>query len=163
MRFRESAGLVMYRVREQVLEVLLAHPGGPLFQFRDAGYWSIPKGEIEAGEMIVATAVREFKEEVGMEVSPAGPFLDLGSIRQKGGKIVHAWGVQANGEIPSPLPSNTFPMEWPPNSGRWQEFPEMDRAAFFPLAEAKTKIKSTQIPLLERLEILLRQAGPTPS
>lgn len=158
-RSRISAGLVMFRVRRGRLEVLLAHPGGPLFQFRDDGYWSIPKGEIEPGEDYLATAIREFQEEIGIAVDPQGTFHPLGSIRQKGGKTVHAWGVQGDVEIPSPLPSSTFTMEWPPASGKRREFPEVDRADFFPLFTARQKIKETQIPLLDRLDQILRKEG----
>lgn len=149
----------MYRIRSGRLEVLLAHPGGPLFKFRDEGYWSIPKGEIEPGEEYLATAIREFGEEVGICVNPASAFYPLGSIRQKGGKTVHAWGVEGNVEIPDPLPSSTFQMEWPPNSRKLACFPEVDRAAFMTLAEAGNKIKDTQAPLLDRLQKCLTEAG----
>jgi predicted NUDIX family NTP pyrophosphohydrolase len=152
---RVSAGLLMYRIRNGRLEVFLAHPGGPFFARRDDGCWGIPKGEIEPGEELLATAIREFKEEVDIAVDPKGPFIELGSIRQKGGKTVHAWGVERDCEPPPPCASNTFTMEWPPRSGRMQSFPEVDRAAFFPLAKAMQKLKDTQLPLLKRLMIAL--------
>jgi predicted NUDIX family NTP pyrophosphohydrolase len=154
-RLRVSAGLVVYRIRDGRLEVFLVHPGGPFFARRDEGAWSIPKGEIEPGEKMLATALREFKEEVGIEIDPTSQFLELGSIRQKGGKIVHAWGVEKDYEKPMPVCSNTFEMEWPPHSGRRQRFPEVDRAEFLSLAIAKEKIKETQVPLLERLAAAL--------
>lgn len=141
----------MYRIRDGRLEVFLAHPGGPFFTRRDAGCWSVPKGEIEAGEDLLATALREFKEEVAIEIDPQSRFIELGSIRQKGGKIVHAWGVEHDCVPPPPCANNTFTMEWPPRSGRMRQFPEVDRAQYFPLAQAKEKIKDTQLPLLDRL------------
>ena len=140
----------MYRWNAGALEVFLAHPGGPLFAKKDAGYWTIPKGEIETGEDLLAAAIREFKEEVGIE--PRGEFLELGSIRQKGGKIVHAWAFQGELDESHSIMSNTFKLEWPPHSGKIQDFPEVDRAQFFPLTEAKVKIKETQRPFLDRLE-----------
>lgn len=145
----------MYRARGGQLEVLLAHPGGPLFARKDEGYWTIPKGEIESGEDHLATAIREFHEEVGVEVDPRSEFLELGSIRQRGGKVVHAWAVEGHGETPAPVLASTFEMEWPPRSGRRQSFPEVDRLDYFPLALARQKIKDTQMPLLDRLEELM--------
>jgi predicted NUDIX family NTP pyrophosphohydrolase len=145
----------MYRMRGGKLEVFLAHPGGPLFARRDEGVWTIPKGEIEQGEDFLTTALREFREEVGISVDPESHFIELGWIRQKGGKIVHGWGVENDVPVPSPLRSNTFAMEWPPRSGKFARYPEVDRAAFFPLEEAKRQIKETQVPLLERLAAAL--------
>jgi len=156
-RFRTSAGLVMYRYRNGALEVLLAHPGGPFYQKYDEGYWSIPKGEVEEGEDPLATACREFTEETGLPVPEAARFLPLGSIRQKGGKVVHAWGVAGDCEPLNPPPSSTFQIEWPPDSGRQQTFPEVDRVEFMPLELARRKIKVTQIPLLDRLEAMLKE------
>lgn len=150
----------MYRFRNGRLEVFLAHPGGPFFAHKDEGHWTIPKGEIEPGEDHLATALREVREEVGIAVDPQRRFLELGSIRQKGGKIVHAWGVEWDFDDSRPVVSNTYEMEWPLNSGRVQRFPEVDRARFFPMAEARVKIKETQIPLLDKLESWLRAAGP---
>ena len=152
MRGRVSAGLVLYRIREGKLEVFLAHPGGPYFTRKDAGHWTIPKGEVEPGEDLLATAQREFREETGIVLHPESRFIELGSIRQKGGKTVHAWGVEGDHDGTQPIQSNTFEMEWPPHSGQMRVFPEVDRARFFPLVAARIKIKETQIPLLERLE-----------
>jgi predicted NUDIX family NTP pyrophosphohydrolase len=143
---KTSAGLLMYRLRNGELEFLLVHPGGPFFRNKDAGAWSIPKGEIEAGEELLGAAQREFAEETGFPPMP--PFLELSPVTQKGGKIVHAWAFAGDCD-PSQLRSNTFKMEWPPRSGQMREFPEMDRAGWFALAGAKLKIKAAQIPLLE--------------
>jgi len=159
MRSRVSAGLVLFRQRDGRVEVLLAHPGGPLFRHKDDGYWTVPKGEIEPGEDQLAAALREFKEEVGLEVSGLGPFLPLGSIRQKGGKVVHAWAVEASEGMPPPQPGSNFTMEWPPHSGKFQEFPEVDRVEFFPLRTACQKIKESQVPLLLRLEKCLSETA----
>lgn len=156
MRSRISAGLVMYRICNGALEVFLAHPGGPFFARKDAGHWTIPKGEIESDEDYLATAMREFKEEVGIEIDPKSKFIDLGSIRQKGGKTVHAWGVAGDCDDSAPCKSNCFTVEWPLGSGKFQEFPEVDRAQFFPIDQAKKKIKETQVPLLERLLAALK-------
>jgi len=133
------------------LEVLLAHPGGPFFVHKDAGHWTIPKGEIEPGADLLETARREFAEEIGF-VPDAKSFLPLGSIQQKGGKIVHAWACA--GDLPTGfvVRSNLFSMEWPPGSGVIDQFPEVDRAEFFHLAEARHRIKAAQIPLLDELE-----------
>src|SRR5713101_2812179 len=152
MRSRVSSGLLMFRFRNGQLEVFLAHPGGPFFANRDDGHWTIPKGEIEPGEEFLATALREFKEEVGIDIDPKSKFLELGSIRQKGGKIVHAWGVERDLDAATAFKSSTFKMEWPPGSGKIQRFPEVDRAQFFPMAEACRRIKETQTPLLDALE-----------
>jgi len=141
----------MYRQRGDQIEVFLAHPGGPFFAHRDDGCWTIPKGEVELDEELLATAIREFEEEVGFAVKQEGPFLSLGSIEQKGGKIVHAWAVEQDHDDRQPIRSNEFEMEWPPGSGRMQRFPEIDRAQFFPLAEARRKLKERQIPLLDEL------------
>ena len=157
MRLRVSAGLLLYRTRNR-LEVFIAHPGGPLFPNKDDGHWTIPKGEVEPGEDLLATAIREFEEEVGFPVDRSSKFIPLGMIQQKGGKIVHAWAVEGEIDEAHPLRSNTFTMEWPPGSGTMRHFPEVDRAQFFSIAAAKTKLKPSQIPLLERLEKLIRSA-----
>lgn len=157
MRSRVSAGLILFRQRDG-LEVFIAHPGGPLFAHKDDGHWSIPKGEVEPGEDLLATAIREFEEEVGLAIDPQSNFIPLGTIQQKGGKIVHAWAVPGDWEESRALRSNTFTIEWPPHSGTMKEFPEVDRARFFPVAEAKQKLKPTQVPLIERLEEALRHA-----
>jgi predicted NUDIX family NTP pyrophosphohydrolase len=146
---RISAGLLMYRVREKELQVLLAHPGGPFFKNKDDGAWTIPKGEIEPGEELFEAAKREFQEETG--VVPVGSFLPLTPIKQKGGKIVHAWAFEGDCD-PNAIVSNTFTMEWPPKSGRQMAFPEMDRAAFFSVPEAKQKIKDAQQALIDELQ-----------
>lgn len=149
---RVSAGLLLYRRCGRNLEVFLAHPGGPFFKNKDAGHWTIPKGEIEKQDELLATALREFHEEVGIVIDPKGKFIDLGSIRQKGGKVVHAWAVEGDCAAGYGVKSNSFQMEWPPKSGKFQSFPEVDCAEFFDLETARKKIKSTQIPFLERLE-----------
>jgi predicted NUDIX family NTP pyrophosphohydrolase len=148
---KESAGVLLFRNRAAP-EVLLIHPGGPFWAKKDLGAWSIPKGEPEDGEELRRCALRELAEELG----PAAPSLtpddliELGSIRQKGGKVVHAWA--AEGEFdPAALNSNSFELEWPPRSGSSQEFPEVDRADWFDPAEAQRKILAAQGPLVERL------------
>jgi len=148
---RRSAGLLLYRRPAGGLEVLLVHPGGPFWQKKDLGAWSIPKGEFADGEDALAAARREFREEMGREV--AGPFAPLTSVKQPGGKIVHAWAVEGDFD-PRLLTSNTFSLEWPPRSGRHQEFPEVDRAAWFDLDEARRRINRGQAPLLDELEQL---------
>lgn len=155
MRSRVSAGIVLYRIRNG-LEVFIAHPGGPLFAHKDDGHWSIPKGEVEPDEDLLVTAIREFEEEIGLAIDPQSEFIPLGAIRQKGGKIVHGWAVRGEWPENRPIQSNTFTLEWPPGSGRTREFPEVDRAEFFPVLEAKRKLKPAQLPLIERLEEALR-------
>ena len=148
-----SAGLLMYRMREGQLEVFLAHPGGPLFNNKDEGHWSIPKGEIESDEELLTAAMREFEEETGLE--PHGDFIELGAIRQKGGKIVYAWAFPGDWDEARPLQSNTFELEWPPRSGKIQRFPEIDRVGFFSIPRARQKLKEAQQPFLDRLEAKL--------
>jgi len=143
-----SAGLVMYRRRSGEVELLLVHPGGPLWAKKDAGAWSIPKGEVNPGDDELSTAKREFKEETG--VAPEGEFIPLGSVTQKGGKVVRAWAFEGDCD-PAVIKSNTFVMEWPPRSGKKQEFPEVDRARFFTLEEAKDKINPAQVAFLQEL------------
>jgi predicted NUDIX family NTP pyrophosphohydrolase len=154
MATRTSAGILLFRRRDGGrLQVLLAHPGGPFFVRRDEGYWTIPKGEVDPGEELLAVARREFEEETGHS-APDGDPIPLGSIVQKGGKTVHAWGVE--GELdPLTAESNTFEMTWPPGSGRRQSFPEIDRVEWFEPAEARRRVKATQIPLIDRLEAAL--------
>ena len=152
---RASAGLLLYRRRGGSLEVFLAHPGGPFFKNKDDGHWTIPKGEIDDHEEPLSTAIREFREEIGIDLDPASKFIDLGSIRQKGGKVVHAWAVEGDCPAGHSVKSNSFQMEWPPKSGKFQSFPEVDSAEFFGLETAKRKIKSTQIPFFERLQTAL--------
>ena len=145
-----SAGLLLYRIRDERIEVLLVHPGGPFWAKKDLGSWTIPKGEIVPGEDPLAAATREFEEELGF--TPQGKLLPLGMVSQKGGKNVHAWAVECDCS-PEALKSNTFTIEWPPHSGRVQEFPEVDRAEFFGMEEAKKKINPAQVKLLLALEL----------
>ena len=147
---KTSAGLLMFRKRNGALEVLLVHPGGPFFRNKDEGAWTIPKGEAAEGEDLLGRARIEYEEEVGLKPT-AGEFIPLGQVKQKGGKIVHAWAFE--GDLPENFKhtSNTFEMEWPPRSGQTARFPEMDRAEFFSIEEAKRKINPAQIAFLERL------------
>lgn len=138
----------MFRRRESQLEVLLVHPGGPFWAKKDEGAWSIPKGELADGEAPLAAAQRECGEELGVQA--AGVFLPLGSLKQSGGKTVHAWAVDFDFD-PSGLKSNTFSLEWPPKSGRMREFPEVDRAEWFSIETAHGKILKSQAPFLDRL------------
>ncbi|SRR5258707_8485693 len=147
-----SAGLVMYRKRNAQLEVLLVHLGGPFWAKKDAGAWFIAKGEINSGEEELAAAQREFEEETGLKATP--PFLSLGSVKHKSGKKVSAWAFEGDCD-PGALRSNTFQMEWPPRSGKTQEFPEIDRAAFFSLEAAREKMHPTEFEFLPRLTSLL--------
>ena len=151
---RTSAGLLMYRVRDGKLDVFLAHPGGPYLRHKDDGHWSIPKGEPQPGEDLLAAAIREFEEEVGLK--PAGDFAPLGSIKQKGGKIVHAWAFPGDWPEGQAHRCNTFELEWPPRSGVIRHFPEIDRVEFFTLREARIKLKETQHPYLDRLSAALK-------
>lgn len=146
----ESAGLVLYRLRDGKPEVLLVHPGGPFWKRRDEGVWSIPKGEMGPGESRLDVARREFKEELGLP-SPDGDLAPLGSVRQAGGKVVHAWAARGDVDV-TRVSSDTFAMEWPPRSGKMQEFPEVDRAEWFDLAAAKRKILPAQSAFIDRLE-----------
>ena len=146
---RVSAGILLFRRRGGRLEVLLAHPGGPFFARKDAGHWTIPKGEPDGQPDLLAVARREFEEETGI-APPSGPATDLGSIVQKGGKVVYAWGVEGDLD-PETAVSNTFDLEWPPGSGRRAAFPEIDRVAWFDLVEARRRVKPTQVPLIDRL------------
>ena len=148
----------MYRITRGVLEVLLAHPGGPLFRNKDDGHWTIPKGEYEADEDALAAAQREFAEETSVQPPHAREsYIDLGEITQKGGTIVRAWAFEGDCDA-AKLVSNTFEMQWPPNSGRMQSFPEVDRCEFFTIVLAARKIKESQRPLLINLE---RQVSAT--
>lgn len=153
-RLRVSAGLLMYRRCCGDLQVLLAHPGGPFFQNKDEGAWSIPKGEMEPEEEPLVAARREFEEETG--ITPVGPFTKLTPVKQKSGKIVHAWAFQHDCD-PTKLVSNTFTLEWPPKSGRKMKFPEIDRTEFFDLETARHKINPAQASLIDELERLLQR------
>jgi predicted NUDIX family NTP pyrophosphohydrolase len=153
---KRSAGIVLYRLAGGRLEVLLGHMGGPLWVRKDAGAWSIPKGEYGADEDPFAAACREFREELGVPVPVGTTFIDLGEVRQAGGKIVRAWAVPGDLD-PADVVSNTFEMEWPPRSGTTGTFPEIDRAAWFDLPTAHDKIVAGQRPLLDRLEAAIGQ------
>jgi len=149
---KQSAGLLLYRKRHgQGVEVLLGHPGGPLWCNKDFGAWSIPKGLIPGSEKPLAAAQREFAEETGY--NPCGEPLALGAAKQPGGKLVHVWAIEDDWN-PDDLESNFFEMEWPPRSGRTQAFPELDRAAWFDLAEARVRILKGQAVFLDRLLLL---------
>jgi len=150
---RLSAGLLMYHNKEGTIQVLLAHPGGPYFVSKDEGAWSIPKGEPGPDEDLFLTAQREFAEETGLK--PTGPFIPLQPVKQKGGKIVHAWAFE-NDCDPASIRSNPFTMEWPPKSGQQMQFPEIDRAEFFDLATARRKIKSGQLGLIDQLQTIVK-------
>jgi predicted NUDIX family NTP pyrophosphohydrolase len=149
-RSRRSSGVLLHRGEAGELEVLLVHPGGPLWARREEGAWSIPKGEYADGEDPLAAARREFEEELGTP-PPAGDAADLGEVRQKSGKWVRAWAIAGDFDT-SLLVSNTFELEWPPRSGRKIDVPEVDRAEWFGLARARAKINPGQVPLLDRLE-----------
>lgn len=148
-----SAGLLMYRVCNGAIEVLLVHPGGPFWRNKDKGAWSIPKGEIEADEDALSAAQREFQEETGIQ--PRGPFIPLESVTLKSRKVVQAWAFEGDCD-PATIKSNTFTLEWPPRSGKMQEVPEIDKAAFWRLNEARLKINPAQVAFLDRLEKALQ-------
>jgi predicted NUDIX family NTP pyrophosphohydrolase len=148
---KRSAGILLHREGPGGREVLLVHPGGPFWARRDDGAWSIPKGEYEEGEEAMACALREFEEELGSALEHAGELVELGDVRQRNRKVVTAWA--AAGDLdPSAVRSNTFSMEWPPRSGRRQEFPEIDRAEWFTLARAREKLVDAQAAFIDRLE-----------
>jgi predicted NUDIX family NTP pyrophosphohydrolase len=152
-----SAGLLMYRRFDGHLQVLLAHPGGPFFKNKDDGAWSIPKGEIGSDEDFLGAAKREFQEETG--INPEGPFVELTQVKQKAGKIVHAWAFEGDCD-PSKIISNKFATEWPPRSGKQAEFPEIDRAEFFDVETAKKKINAAQVALIDELERIVKNRQP---
>ena len=152
---RRSAGLLLYRrTPDGGVEVLLAHPGGPIWAKRDDDVWTVPKGEFQEGEPAWAVARREFEEETG-HPAPDGEPIVLGEIRQKGGKLVEAWALEGDLD-PATAHSNTFPFQWPPRSGRWITIPEIDRVGWFAPDEARRRIKDTQIPFIDRLLEALR-------
>jgi predicted NUDIX family NTP pyrophosphohydrolase len=148
-----SAGLLMFRRRPAGAEVLLAHPGGPYWIRRDEGAWTLPKGEFPPDEEPLAGAIREFREETGFQ--PAPPYFPLGEARQKSGKRIIAWAFEGDAD-PAQLRCNLFEMEWPPRSGRIEKFPEVDRAAWFPLEQARVKLIEGQLPFLEALRQWVR-------
>ena len=149
-----SAGLLMYRRGASGVEVLVVHPGGPFFRRRHEGVWSIPKGLVEEDGDFLEAARREFAEETGLEA--AGDFLSLGSVKQKGGKVVHAWAFEGDCD-PRQISSNTFSLEWPPGSGKEQEFPEVDEARFASLEEARGLLVAAQCAFLKRLAEALEE------
>jgi predicted NUDIX family NTP pyrophosphohydrolase len=151
MASNHSAGVILFRRGEQGVEFLLVHPGGPFWRRKDAGAWSIPKGQIEEDEEARACALRELEEELGPAPTlDPEQLIELGSIRQRAGKLVEAWAAEADFD-PATLDSNTFSMEWPPRSGNEEEFPEVDRAEWFDLERAREKILPAQAELLDRL------------
>jgi predicted NUDIX family NTP pyrophosphohydrolase len=145
-----SAGLLLYRRANGDVEVLLVHPGGPFWAKKDDGAWSIPKGEYERREDPLEVAIREFEEEIGIAPPPADDAVPLGDLRQPSGKRVSAWALEGSVEVDE-VHSNTFPMEWPPGSGRTQEYPEVDRAGWFDLETARRKLLKGQVAFLDRL------------
>ena len=151
---KTSAGVLLYRRCGKSLEVFLVHPGGPFWAKKDDGAWSIPKGEFAEGEDPVEVARREFEEETGFPLK--GKLEALEPIKQAGGKIVHAWAIEGEIEL-SAIRSNTFSLEWPPHSGKNQEFPEVDRASWFDLETGRRKILKSQVPLLEQLQEKFRE------
>ena len=152
----QSAGLLLFRNAGGDVQILLGHPGGPFWINRDTGAWTIPKGLIAPDESSLAAATREFAEETGHH--PSGKFVSLGNAKQPGGKIVHIWAVQEDWDL-NQLRSNTFEMEWPPKSGRRQTFPELDRAGWFPVSEARQKILKGQAVFIDQLLEALGQTG----
>jgi predicted NUDIX family NTP pyrophosphohydrolase len=153
-----SAGLLLFRRSGKGLEVFLAHPGGPFWSGRDLGAWTVPKGLVEDGEDPLATAVREFEEETGIQ--PEEPFLPLDRVRQKAGKLVHAWAWEGEAD-PRRVRSNSMRAEWPRGSGRWLTFPEVDRCEWFDARSARHKINPAQAELIDRLETVLSDQGPS--
>jgi predicted NUDIX family NTP pyrophosphohydrolase len=146
---KRSAGILLYRLDGRAREVLLVHPGGPYWARKDAGAWSIPKGEYGDGEDPQACALREFEEETG-SVLPTGELIELGDVKQRGGKVVTAWAAEGDLDADA-VSSNTFTMEWPPRSGRTEEFPEIDRAGWFAIETAREKLLPAQAEFLDRL------------
>ena len=159
MAKKNSAGILLHRLRGSGIEVFLVHPGGPFWATKDAGAWSIPKGEFEAGEDPLEAAKREFKEETGFAV--AGNFIELTPVKQPGGKVVYAWAVMGDCEAES-IKSNTFSLEWPPRSGKRKEFPEVDRAGWFTPEVAREKILKGQLNFLEELKRKIENNSVSP-
>jgi predicted NUDIX family NTP pyrophosphohydrolase len=157
-RSNVSAGLLLFRRTRGALEVFLAHPGGPFWEDRDLGAWTVPKGLMREGEDPLAAAVREFEEETG--ITPEGPFVPLGSVRQKAGKLVHAWAWEGDADA-GQTRSNVMRAEWPRGSGRWLTFPEVDRCEWFEAEKAREKINPAQAELIDRLQAAL--SGDAPS
>lgn len=155
MSKKQSAGLLVYKKSKDKLEVFLVHPGGPFWKNKDAGAWSIPKGEFENDEMPLTAAIREFKEETGKIIQ--GKFIELNPIEQKSGKKVYAWAIEESIDTGN-FVSNTFEMEWPPHSGKIQSFPEVDKCAWFLIGDAKEKINVAQVDFLTQLENKLMES-----
>jgi predicted NUDIX family NTP pyrophosphohydrolase len=151
---KQSAGLLVYRVQPGDLQVLLVHPGGPFWAKKDDGAWFIPKGELEVGEQPLTAALREFHEELGMS-PPSGDPLELGTVKNKSGKLIHAWALPGDLDLGT-FKSNTFSLEWPPKSGKSREFPEVDRAQYFGVEAALIKMHPAELPFVQRLLEKLR-------
>lgn len=145
---RTSAGILLYRKKDQSIEIFLVHPGGPFWKGKEKAAWSVPKGEFTEGEDPLTVAKREFEEETGQTVE--GNFMELNPVQQKGGKMVYAWAVEGNADAEN-IVSNTFKQEWPPNSGKWMTLPEVDKAGWFTMEEAKAKINAAQAGLIDDL------------
>jgi predicted NUDIX family NTP pyrophosphohydrolase len=152
---RKSAGILLYRFQKDGVEVFLVHPGGPFWANKDKGSWSVPKGEYNDDEDALKAAQREFQEETGLSIQ--GNFIELGEVRQPSGKRVRVWALENDQEVEN-IRSNTFQLEWPPKSGKIQEFPEVDRGGWFSLPEARQKILKGQIPFLDKLEEKIKTA-----
>ena len=155
---KRSAGILLYRRHEALVEVLLVHPGGPFWSKKDEGAWFVPKGELEGDEEPLAAARREFREELGTE-APALEALSLGTVKNKSSKLIYAWALEGDLNTES-VKSNTFELEWPPRSGRMQRFPEIDRAGWFGLDAAREKLLKGQLPFLDALALLVNAGRP---
>ena len=158
MAHKKTAGLLLYRIRDAAVEVFLVHPGGPFWVKKDEGAWSIPKGEFADDEQPLSAATREFQEETGFSME--GNFMALAPLKQRSGKLVYAWALEGDCDAGA-IKSNLFSMEWPPRSGKRQEYPEVDRASWFTLESAKRKIVPGQIAFLEELQQMLDSDAPT--
>lgn len=150
----KSAGIIAYRFRNKVTEYFLGHPGGPFYKNKDAGVWSIPKGEFDESEDALTAAIREFEEEIGQKIS--GEFIPLAPVKYKNGKIIYAWGVMFDFDE-SKLVSNQFSLEWPPKSGKEVLFPEIDKGGWFKLEEVREKILPAQFPLIDQLQLIIKE------
>jgi len=150
---KKSAGILLYKVEDDLLKIFLVHPGGPFWAKKDNGAWTIPKGEFDDNEDPSNAAKREFEEETGTKLS--GKFIELNPVKQKGGKTVYAWAVEGNID-PAKIKSNEFEMEWPPGSGKMRSFPEIDKAAWFDAKEATKKINEAQSPLIHQLKAIVK-------
>jgi predicted NUDIX family NTP pyrophosphohydrolase len=158
MAHKKTAGLLLYRIRDAAVEVFLVHPGGPFWAKKDEGAWSIPKGEFADDEQPLSAAKREFQEETGFSME--GNFMALAPLKQRSGKLVYAWALEGDCDAGA-IKSNLFSMEWPPRSGKRQEYPEVDRASWFTMESAKRKIVPGQIAFLEELQQMLDRDAPT--